>query len=198
MGFRVDVRRRQTGGEKGEWRSLCQRQGRYVLGKDKPEVWPHPDKEPHPDEGFLSPSADEVRDPKAKASGVRVSQALFRWDGWSLVIARPGEVVSETDGAVTQRPDNVNRVAPVRATFTPQPGSLERLRLGDRYDFRLRAVDLAGNSLSVDDADKVLRDAPVNDPRIFYSGCYERLEPVVPPVLVPTEIRASARATISS
>ena len=39
----------------------------------------------------------------------------------------------------------------VRATYNVIPGSLPRLRFGSRYRFRARAVDLAGNSLGVDD-----------------------------------------------
>lgn len=181
VGFRVDVRRRQRAGAVGPWRSLCDRHGEYSLGRANPTQWVFRD------EGYLSPAADEVGDPGSSLTGVRFSQALFRWDGWSLVAARPGEVISERSGGLVTIPDQADPAAPVRVRFRPQPGSLERLRLGDRYDFRLRTVDLAGNSLSVTEADDMLASAPLDDPRIFYSGCYERLEPVTPPVLVPAQ-----------
>ena len=184
-GYRVDVRSRGKASD-GPWRSLCEREGKYYFpGTSTSEnadwQWPAGGVV---DEGFISSTADEVRDSEeAPQSGLRLSQALFRWDGWSLVVAKPGEAMSEyRSGLAAIRPEET---ATVRAKFIAKCGSLERLRFGQKYSFRLRAVDLAGNSLSVSEADTLTDKQDKHDLRVFNSGCYERVEPLVPPILVP-------------
>ena len=182
-GYRVDVRRRGSEGD-GPWRSLCEREGKYYFPGNPTSgtpdwQWPAGDVV---DEGFISQTADEVRDAGAQASGLRLSQAIFRWDGWSLVVPKPGAPMSERgSGLAAQQPEDMSNV---RTTFNARCGSLERLRFGLKYSFRLRAVDLAGNSLSIAEADE-LTTQDKTDLRVFNSGCYERVEPLVPPMLAP-------------
>lgn len=184
LGYRVDVLRRRSSGAEGPWRSLCERVGKYTIPRASDASEGELEEILSDAEGWVSIVADEVGDPKDPQKVLRQSQAIFRWDGWSLVAERPGRAFSETgsdiSGAAESDPD-----APVRAKFKPKAGSLERLRLGDRYSFRLRAVDLAGNSLSVRDANRLLLST--DDPRIFNSGCYERPEPLGAPVLIPMQ-----------
>ena len=184
-GYRVDVRRREPNVD-GPWRSLCAREGDYYFpgtatSAEASWQWPVDDVI---DEGFISQTADEVHDSKANISGLRLSQAVFRWDGWSLVVPKPGEPMAER-GSGLAAPQAEENDSTVRTRFKAKPGSLERLRFGHRYSFRLRAVDLAGNSLSVPEADTLTGTADKRDLRVFNSGCYERVEPLIPPIVVP-------------
>jgi hypothetical protein len=179
LGFRVDILRRRPGGQVGNWRSLCEREGSYRWsgtppGKAADWVWP--------DEGFVSQVADEVRDPSSQQAALRQSQALLRWDGWSPVAERPGNAFSET-GSQLESAQDPNLDAAVRAGFRPVPGSLERFRLGDRDSLRLRTTDLCGNGLSLAEANGLVTS--LADPRVFNSGCIERLEPLSAPILIP-------------
>jgi hypothetical protein len=111
---------------------------------------------------------------------------LFRWTGWSLCAPRPGlSLKSETaadsqvQAEVPSRPEEVaERGNGVRATFKAQKGTLPRLRFGQLYRFRARIADLAGNSLTVDDATL----GPLE--QASEAVGYWRFEPVDPPVLV--------------
>lgn len=180
-GYRVDVRRRSAKTE-GPWRSLCTRDGRYHFPG---ESLPNDAGWPWSDEGFLSTTADTVQDPKGSTSGLRQSQTIFRWDGWSLVAPRPGMPMEECGTGIAPERAETNDDT-VRVRFSAGRRSLERLRLGERYSFRLRTVDLAGNGLNVDDATTVATKP--DDPRIFNSGCYERVEPVTPPIVAPMHL----------
>ena len=80
-----------------------------------------------------------------------------------------GEEVSESSEAA----DNGNGLA---VRFRAEPGTLPRLRFGQDYRLRARAVDLAGNSLGLGEpADGEQATEPVS---------YLRFEPVDPPALV--------------
>ena len=63
-------------------------------------------------------------------------------------------------------------------TFTAQPRTLPKLRFGVGYRFRARTVDLAGNSLDLDDR-SLATDVNASLPVIYW-----RFEPVDPPALV--------------
>jgi hypothetical protein len=180
QGFRVDVQRHEiAGGDHECWRSLCKRCGSYYwagAALDGPACWTHDD------EGLIAPTADEVADPGSPNRALRLSQALFRWDGWSLTAQRPGRAFDETAPRLSGSVDP-NTSAAVRAQFKPKCKSLERLRLGAKYSFRLRLVDLAGNSLSLEDANRIALG--LDDLRVFNSGCFERPETIEAPTLVP-------------
>ena len=108
-----------------------------------------------PDEGFLKgtsstsvPGGDD---------DLYLHEAVFGWDGWSLVAKRPGQTII---GNNVGTPDVENPTdIPLITQFTPAPGTLPRLRFGRTYRFRARAVDLAGNSISRDD---LVRDHATN------------------------------------
>jgi hypothetical protein len=179
-GFRVDVRTVTTVNgvtTYGPWSSLCKRQSTFTF-----------------DNGYaLAPVVDEGY---VKASGMsssssdavyNVHEALFHWDGWSLVAARPGLSVgapsATTDGTtVTDTPvlpsnsgDKLN--LPFTNQIVPQKGSLTKLRFGTSYQFRVRAVDLAGNDMALAAASDNTRPhaSPVTP--------FSRYEPVSPPTL---------------
>ncbi|MCI0431157.1 MAG: hypothetical protein L0210_11540, partial [Rhodospirillales bacterium] len=81
----------------------------------------------------------------------------------------------------------------VDMTIEAAPRSLPRLRYGSSYQLRTRTVDLAGNSLSVEEANGILRELRFHGrpepyiPVIKDDLPYRRYDPVPTPVLVPRE-----------
>lgn len=117
-------------------------------------------------------------------------ESLLHWQGWSLSVPRPGKTITDNG------PGTVISTAPpgvpqVEVSYQVPPGSLPRLRFGRKYRFRARTVDLAGNSLDLDEAttllDKVFPAEGLGLPVLPTTGdfTYCRFEPVAAPVLVP-------------
>jgi hypothetical protein len=183
-GYRIDVRdlTAQAG-----WASLHRRVGTYAF----PTHEGGPLSLPVADEGAAQPTAAHDPDTGAAATrpALRVHEALARWEGWSLAAPRPGKAIGDdgaTDVTSTPPPGGLQ----LQASFDAQDASLPRLRYGRSYQLRARAVDLAGNSPSLEDADATLaavgRTTPVlpADPG---GAVYRRFEPVTAPVLVARE-----------
>ncbi|MEN6559532.1 MAG: hypothetical protein ABFD52_01995 [Acidobacteriota bacterium] len=169
QGYRVDVWD-QAG---GTWRSLCRRVGTYGFLRNGREVTLE-------DEGFVSESVTQAAD--GSSDDLFTHESIFTWNGWSLVAPRPGRTIDEDDKTA----DIQSRAATafrLEARFTPPAGSLPRLRFGQSYRLRARAVDLAGNSVGPESADasKAI-PAPPREPYV-----YSRFDPVPPPVVVPRE-----------
>jgi len=190
-GYRFDVWDAET----EKWYSLHQRIGTY-----------HPLKYAAgpfsiTDEGFVQfsvtgPATDKNSPPDHNAE-LYIHEGLFTWDGWSLSAPRPGKSINrnpkvpDPDDPDTQpeRPPNQAMTSmQLEVTFNALPGSLPRLRFGRSYRCRMRIVDLAGNSPTLDEAtafaDHVLPHAQLELPagdKLRYC----RFEPVSAPVLVP-------------
>ena len=180
-GYRVDVALVPNAADPGEWRSLCARVGDYRLVKSGSAI------NLAPDEGYVSGASTtsggaDATDPNDHY----LHESMFRWAGWSLCAPRPGLVIkseqaadsqiqSEVPSTITDQAEKGNGVV---ATFKAQKGTLPRLRFGQLYRFRARIVDLAGNSLAVDD--------PTLDKLEQASDAvgYWRFEPIDPPVMV--------------
>jgi hypothetical protein len=175
-GYRVDVR---TPG--GPWQSLCLRQTTFSFTNGFPAFTVDA-----PDEGYIKASAMTSSSDDAVHN---VTESLFHWDGWSLVASRPGKSVGALTPASSDpkapRPQD-GAVLPVNAgdalnlpfttTIKPQPGKLPKLRFGTSYQFRVRAVNLAGNDMILAAAGNAREHAsPVNR--------FERYEPVSPPAI---------------
>ncbi|GAA1287671.1 hypothetical protein [Saccharothrix xinjiangensis] len=105
------------------------------------------------DEAAFGPGGDEITDDIALNADDVVRG--YRWD-----------VRDENGGEVELDPD-----FPFDAKFGPR--ALPRLRFGRRYRFRARAVDIAGNSLTAEQADAVTDAAPSTPVETF-----RRFEPV--------------------
>ena len=172
-GYRVDVFTVSS----GKWNSLNRRIGAYRLTKPDRSV------DFGADEGYVkgpSTTSSEGTDEHY------LHESLFRWAGWSLAAPRPGRTIIAEDGAgpglQRERVGHVDEVAPngsgVAARFVAEPRSLPRLRFGERYRFRARVVDLAGNSLALDDPSLGEFEQATNEVD------YLRFEPVDPPALV--------------
>ncbi len=185
-GYRVDV----LPASHGRWLTLCARQVRYRLGADGRAL------ELVRDEGYVKAASTTSAPPqvlKAAPAGSPedhyLHSAVFRWTGWSLVAARPGRriVARNEHGQIQEETvaehgsgnggDVLPKQSPLISSAEALPGSLPKLRFGERYQLRARVVDLAGNSLQLDDA------ALEHDPQRTRAIVYQRLEPVDPPAL---------------
>ena len=194
-GFRIDVRefRQGAGGAPvfTPWRSLNFRHGTYhLLGKNaSPPGTPLPTPFlTQDDEGWISLGMTQEDD--EETGGARPSkrlivyESLFRWDGWSLCVPRPGRHLGLDDNPNQGTGERKPILSTMQALFTPVPGTLPRLRFGRQYQFRARVVDLAGNSLAVTDVPSphpsFLTD--INDE----DSHYLRMEPVPSPTVLLT------------
>ena len=188
-GFRVDVRtvtQTTAGTTYGAWTSLCSRQASFSFLNGQPTVTIN-------DEGYVKSSAMSAAPQPAgtiQAPIYNVNESLFHWDGWSLVASRPGLSVGSassttnadggagplpTDGPITPTSSGASLNLPFTTAIAPQPGSLTRLRFGTTYQFRVRAVDLAGNDMQ--------HSAATDNPRVHATPqqTFSRYEPVSPP-----------------
>ncbi|MDR0780480.1 MAG: hypothetical protein LBF16_07260, partial [Pseudomonadales bacterium] len=157
-GYRVDVATVPDASKAGPWRTLCARHGTYTLEaklakNEKPPEFAD-------DEGWVSGLSTSSGGPgSANPDDHYLHEALFGWSGWSLVAPPAGRSIKAQPVAGTELQgeapsDALEEPASgvgIKATFTPPPRSLPRLRFGQLYRFRARIVDLAGNSLDVDD-----------------------------------------------
>jgi len=190
-GYRVDV----MDVVKGEWYSLCERKGEYKLvptDVTKENVKKEGEELPisEYDEGYVS-GPSTTTDPEeleeGKPENHYLHETLFRWTGWSLCCPRPerflkDEAIGGNSNLQKEVPTDDEPVAEngcgVIAKFKVKPNSLPRLRFGNEYRFRARIVDLAGNSLKLEDIPK--GDLTGATDKVSYW----RFEPIDPPVMV--------------
>ncbi len=137
-GWRIDI----WDDKSAKWHSLCERKSEHSIGS----LTVDDDRE-----GFLRLAATKSSDgnnPKL----MWLHEALLSWAGWSLVAPHPGQAVDKTDqpaNADVEVPPGL----PMKSVFTPNPGSLPRLRYGRSYKIRARMADLAANSLPTNEVD---------------------------------------------
>lgn len=192
-GYRLDIWESTT----GEWHSLHRRTGRYLIGDQEIPF------DTEEEEGFFQLAATQPAPGAMPADkDLYVHEVIARWAGWSLSVPFPGKALSRhgdpgmaippDDDDPDYRTDEPLTAFKVRATYKVVPGTLPRLRFGSRYRIRARAVDLAGNSLGVDEALTdglaLLMGLP-SDPE---GQVYLRYEPVAAPLVV---IREEAAVT---
>lgn len=167
-GYRVDVFDEQA----GEWRSLCRREGDYLVERGSPTPLAI-----GPDEGYVK-GASTTSVPEwmpGADTDLYLHEAVFGWDGWSMVAPRPG--LPATVPGENAEPVSDNPCA-LTVKFKPTPQSLPALRYGHTYRIRARAVDLAGNSYRHDDP-----AIPDNTKSPEFE--FLRWDPVPSPTLVP-------------
>jgi len=163
-GYRIDVWNSLS----GQWHSLCLRDGTYHFLNG-------PLTRHFSDEGFVTVATSQSAD--GTTTDLRLPESLFRWTGWSLCAARAGRTIGAD--STPQTPANPATTAiKLETSFTVQKGTLPRLRFGAHYQFRARAVDLAGNSFA---PDAVLDDIYNLPPQPI---AYLRYEPVAAPAIV--------------
>jgi hypothetical protein len=174
-GYRVDIL--DESAPVKVWRSLCERVGTYQLKDGSSLSLP-------PDEGYVKGASGTSDD----ANNLYLHESLFRWTGWSLCARRPGKtIVDQSAGSVSnQAPEGIG----LSVTFQPRPGSLPRLRYGHSYRVRMRAVDLAGNSLKLDPTPPPPPDPthPLMQHPFSESVVFTRFEQIDPPVVVLRDV----------
>ena len=185
-GFRVDV----WDDTVGRWFQLCARTagstGGYRVGLPPGPVIPVP----AGDEGFIAMSPTTSSDSTAP-NDLYLQESLFTWTGWSLSGVRPGSVLSKDPDNATVPPAG-NPAAtpfPLEITYAAAPNTLPILRFGRTYQFRLRTVDLAGNSLPFDAATKPAKVNAVTAPLTF-----RRFEPVVAPMTLMRKLQTEGES----
>jgi hypothetical protein len=167
-GYRVDVQ-----SEGRTWHSLCERSVDFHISGDEAGWTGH-------DEGYVSPTGK--LESKDQFTVVKTTDALFDWQGWSLVVSPPGKAEAE-DGGVQQdlHPDDPD--FPLVTDISVRPGSLEPQRFGRRYSFRCRSTDVAGQSWTRDEADALVKAA--GGPLVSEPRRYLRYEQVGAPCMTP-------------
>ena len=112
--------------------------------------------EPIRDEGFLksTSASSEREDHPAPSDDLYLHETVVSWDGWSLAAPRPGKRIVEPgegeDGGespLARHDPGDGQLRPLVSVVAVAPKSLPMLRVGHTYRVRMRAVDLAGNSV---------------------------------------------------
>jgi hypothetical protein len=190
-GYRIDIWSSQT----GQWYSLHRRNSVYgfgATGKISVNV--------NDEEGFTQlapaqPADDPTRKPDQfsidnhlpqPGTDIFVHERVLRWNGWSLSVQRPALPINRSPDptlATHADPTMGQPLTPFKMTtsFTAVRGSLPELRFGMRYRMRVRAVNLAGNSVALSSATPQELAAPASG--VLFP--YLRFEPVAPPIVVP-------------
>ncbi|MFH1176301.1 MAG: hypothetical protein V1750_02755, partial [Acidobacteriota bacterium] len=172
-GYRVDV----LDGAAGAWRSLCARDTVIAALDGSPLAT-------DTDEGWVSLAATQSTDPDEEGGqDLYVHEALCRWSGWSLVAQRPGKHLDKNNQASDAGNEPTTDLQ-LRISVHAAKGTLPRLRFGHNYRLRARAVDLAGNSLTLSQADEFCSGARLDQVATDGPFIYRRFEPVAQPVVV--------------
>lgn len=163
-----------------QWHSLTRRAGKVkFLNVDDVDV-------PAGDEGAIT--VVPVTDSGAKATGdMYLGESIFRWLGWSLAADQPGRLINNSDAL----DDSFVPAAPpfpLVFDLTAAPKSLPRLRFGREYRVRMRAADLAGNSVP-----EALAAGP-EEHDIVASVDFRRFEPVQSPDVVMRHARTEGES----
>lgn len=187
LGYRMDI---EPDDKPGKWFSLHMRNNKYsylnpagtnvdISGMDT-------------DEGFIQMAASEEK--TETGTQLKVGEAIARWEGWSLSVPRPGSALNDPmldskevyDKTKEAEKFKTPGTADFRLNVLPGlvEGTLPKLRFGKLYAVRIRTVDLAGNSVDLNEQPENIGETVVGKIK------YMRYEPVDAPFLVlGTEIR---------
>ncbi|HEV2707287.1 MAG TPA: hypothetical protein VGV59_15305, partial [Pyrinomonadaceae bacterium] len=173
-GYRVDVREAKADAADAPWRSLCWRSGTYRFLNDPALPQLKID-----DEGIVDIAATESTCGLSGGASpdLKLHESMFRWAGWSLSVPKPlcpGDPLSLA-------PNTAQNSFNFRASFDLAAGEdklLPRLRFGNRYQMRVRTVDLAGNSLPPQETAAITTKRAIT---------YGRFEPVNWPLVLLRE-----------
>ncbi|MEM7101841.1 MAG: hypothetical protein AAF502_01845 [Bacteroidota bacterium] len=178
-GYRLDIFDEKA----GQWFSLYRRRGEYNVNGV-----PLKDVEFTIDEGFTQASVTEdtpdIVEPDGSKKGgtneLYASENQFAWHGWSLAVPIPGKSVDPDDSIPPdeevkyQTPQAFN--FKLNSRFSVVPGTLPKLRFGNKYRVKIRTVDLAGNSINL--------TINPNNQNAVAKLQYDRYEPVLSPTTI--------------
>ena len=183
QGYRMDIALSEA---PDKWYSLHWKKDEYTYYDSNGQ--PHAIDGIVPDEGFIQIAvAEDAEGDKKLFTG----EVMFRWEGWSLSVRRPGYAINEEDDEHPK--DYVNTVKSVEAkkyaldkdldfklnaVSKIVPGTLPRLRFGQQYMIRVRTIDMAGNSRGLDEK------TPDPARNMIRSFRYLRYEPTASPVVL--------------
>ncbi len=183
QGYRMDI---AVSSDPEKWYSLHWKKDAYSYNDSQNQS--HEIEDIDPDEGFIQIAAGEdTEGQKQLFSG----EVMFRWEGWSLSVKKPGFAINEEDDEHDK--DYVNTVRSVEAkkyqldedlefklNAIPQivKGTLPKLRFGESYMIRVRTVDMAGNSPALEEK------TPNPSQNVIRSFTYKRYEPVTSPIIL--------------
>jgi hypothetical protein len=178
-GYRVDVAISKDGGTTfSPFQSLCWRNADYKI-----DTSPYSDKKAFinlltnfKDEPWISESAQA-----GKSGMLYVDEELCRWNNWSLTCPHIGNYPQDETNVKENHEFNdleLKNIRPTDMTLTP-------LRFSRKYKFRIRVVDICGNSSNESDSttpayEIILKDDSITTPR---ESEYKRLETANPPEL---------------
>jgi hypothetical protein len=179
QGFRVDIA--ATGSGSTVWQSLHQRRVSCWIGGASRDVTASPTIQ-FSDEGWIETGAQQ----SGPEDIYKVASTLARWEGWSLSVPRPGKALADDSTVVATASYPAAGGLALRVACKGVRRSLPRRRIGQKYWMRLRAVDLAGNSVPVEsEADPAsLFQVVGTDGNEIPLG---RVEAVAPPLLAPKQ-----------
>ncbi|MDD4490036.1 MAG: hypothetical protein PHD30_05995 [Paludibacter sp.] len=195
MAYRMDIAYEDN---PEKWYSLHQRKMSYSWFDETGTE--HPVDEINPDEGYVELGIIEKEGVEDK---VFVPETLARWEGWSLSVGRPGLSINDSEEHPAKDPKERHdflsasrEIELKKYRFDPSldfklnaqsdlvPGTLPKLRFGKSYRVRIRTVDMAGNSVSLD----FKSDSP-SDTQLENIN-YLRYEPLSSPItLVGNKLR---------
>jgi hypothetical protein len=173
-GYRWDVRDETT----GKWFSLMWRDGAYVFVRAANE-----------EVKVLEETAAQTALTTSGAAGdedLYIQESLVHWAGWSLAVGRPGKGLAEDNG-LADNDGPVDGDFQFRTRFTAR--ALPRLRFGRRYRLRARVVDIAGNSVTAEQADAMTDSALSTAVEAF-----RRFEPVPAPEVLLRSVPGEAES----
>jgi len=190
QGYRMDIAYTR---DPEKWYSLHFRLDEYKWF-DKSNT-PHAIDGIEPDEGFIELAvAEDPNDP----DDIFISETLARWEGWSLSVGKPGYAINEANDYKLKEGEKVKRdfvhenkaMEETKYAFNPEsefrinvqtkivPGTLPKLRFGREYCVRIRAVDLAGNSVPLTQLSEDVAETVISGIR------YMRYEPLSGPIML--------------
>ena len=186
VGYRIDV----ANYNKNNWHSLCKRKADYYIDIDS--------KENNKKTLLLKEYSDEpwvAESAQLGASGAGyIHEEICRWNNWSLTCPHTGK---DPEFSQDENTDKNNEYNDLEISNLKPDSKLFPLRFNKAYKFRLRIVDICGNSASLSDI------APRDNYYTEFFGSYEnigerfylispeykRLEDIHPPELFFAEDR---------
>ncbi len=183
QGYRMDV---AASSNPDKWYSLHWKKDAYSYFDNSNTS--HEIENIKPDEGFIQIAAAEDTEGQKQLFS---SEVMFRWEGWSLSVKKPGYAINEEDDEHEKDYVNTSRSLEAKKyeldkdlefklNAIPQivKGTLPKLRFGESYMIRVRTVDMAGNSPSLEDP------TPNPGQNEIRSFTYKRYEPVASPIIL--------------